>query len=94
MVYHNIWSSQVFTLYQFLTTDPVSTEARCREFKSEPSWLMYHFHAAEKSAHASLHVTRKHVNTQCDMFMLKYCGNTKSPPTPGQIGGYYNFKYQ
>ena len=56
--------------------------------------LMYHFHAAEKSAHASLHVTRKHVNTQCDMFMLKYCGNTKSPPTPGQIGGYYNFKYQ
>ena len=57
-------------------------------------WLMYHFHAAEKSAHASLHVTRKHVNTQCDMFMLKYCGNTKSPPTPGQIGGYYNFKYQ
>ena len=55
---------------------------------------MYHFHAAKKSAHASLHVTRKHVNTQCDMFMLKYCGNTKSPPTPGQIGGYYNFKYQ
>ena len=48
--------------------------------------LMYHFHAAEKSAHASWQVTRKHVNTQ----YLVYYKIPNQPPPPGQIGG-YNF---
>ena len=31
---------------------------------SDKIGLMYHFHAAEKSAHAFWQVARKHVNTQ------------------------------
>ena len=40
--------------------------------------VMYHFHAAEKSAHAFWQVARKHVNTQ----YLVYYKSPNQPPPP------------